>query len=60
MKRLIYDGILRVRKDGRYSRYSLTGEAADCINLCISRVPATMPAGCDTQSRTSGAPAAVP
>jgi predicted transcriptional regulator len=59
VKRLIYDGILRVRKDGRYSRYSLTGEAADCFGHYLGRVPAPT-ASCDAQSRTSVVPAAVP
>ena len=57
VKRLICDGILRVRKDGRYSRYALTGEAADCIGICLTRIPSAIPTDCAVRSRT---PATVP
>jgi predicted transcriptional regulator len=58
VKRLISDGILYVRKDGRYSRYSLTREAAECISL--SRIPAIMPSSGDTMSCTLGIPTTGP
>lgn len=47
MKRLMGDGILRIQKDGRFSRYSLTGDASGCL----SRVSGMPLPGCSTRSR---------
>ncbi|MFA5331983.1 MAG: winged helix-turn-helix transcriptional regulator [Methanoregula sp.] len=37
MKRLIDDGILAGIQDGRYCRYSLSGESAACVARCLER-----------------------
>ncbi|MFZ1898746.1 winged helix-turn-helix transcriptional regulator [Methanoregula sp.] len=41
MKRMLSDGILNIRKDGRYSRYSLTAETAGILSP--GRIPGRMP-----------------
>lgn len=53
MKRLDSDGILRREKDGRYSRYSLTGEAS----VCLGRFSG-IPPGCDAMARPAEVPSA--
>lgn len=58
MKRLIDDGILAGIQDGRYCRYSLTGESAACVARCLGRGQ-EIPAGYrSTQHRTPGVSAA--
>lgn len=56
MKRLNREGILRIQKDGRYSRYSLTGEASSCLGR-VSGVPL---ATCSTRPRIATIASAAP
>jgi len=54
MKRLLSDGILSLRKEGKYSRYSLTGEAAGVLSTVgirdriplFGELPARVLSGC--------------
>jgi len=49
MKRLLSDGILNLRKEGRYSRYSLSAEAAGLLSP--GQIPGGIPVGGELPAR---------